>query len=154
MNNSTSLDPNLVQLQHLTTAHGRGTGLVTYYVPAGSDLWLTVDQLKREQKTATNIKDRRNSKAVSKAITYMLSYLKTTKHVPDTGMALFSGYSWWYIWRERYRKVWAGVCGFNSAPENQASYLSMRQKVPHGSCCGTFSRGRMLRYCVCGRDGV
>jgi peptide subunit release factor 1 (eRF1) len=83
-------------IEQISSAQGYSSSLITYYVPADTDLWLSIDHLKQEQQSADNIKDRKNSKYVKKALTYAITYLQSLKQTPPTGVVLFSGEQWEY----------------------------------------------------------
>lgn len=85
------------QLKWLQSAKGYSSSLVSYYVPAGSSISQSVQHLEHELATADNIKDRKNSKHVKKALTFAIQSLKTIKQIPARGLALFSGLNWSYV---------------------------------------------------------
>ena len=91
----------LPSVQNLSDAKGYASSLITYYIPAKSDLWLVTSHLTSELRTADCVKDRKNSKYIKKAITYALAYLKSLRQLPPNGLALFAGEDWSYIWHER-----------------------------------------------------
>ncbi|MBR9700990.1 helix-turn-helix domain-containing protein [Candidatus Woesearchaeota archaeon] len=70
---------------------GRGTELVSVYVPAGYDLNAIIGQLQDEQGTATNIKSKQTKTNVIDALERMIQHLKNVKKTPPNGMAIFSG---------------------------------------------------------------
>jgi len=51
--------------------------------------------MKKELKTASNIKDRRNRHGVQSALKKMIYQLQDLKVTGDTGVALFAGKWWW-----------------------------------------------------------
>ncbi len=78
-------------VKHLSAYRGRGTELVSVYVPAGYDLTSVIGQLQDEQGTATNIKSKQTRTNVTDALERMIQHLRTVKHTPPNGLAAFSG---------------------------------------------------------------
>jgi peptide chain release factor subunit 1 len=78
-------------VKELGTYKGRGTELVTVYVPSGYDLNKINQQLSQEQGTATNIKSKQTRDNVISSLTRMLEHLKQYKRTPANGLAIFSG---------------------------------------------------------------
>lgn len=78
-------------VNQLKKYRGKHTEYVSVYVPAGYDLSKIINSLYDEQGTATNIKDKNNSKAVISALERMIRTLKTFKATPPNGLAIFSG---------------------------------------------------------------
>jgi peptide chain release factor subunit 1 len=78
-------------IRDLEQYRGRHTELVSVYIPPGSELVKTIQQLQDEQGTATNIKDKNTSKAVITALERMIRTLKTFSGTPKNGLAIFSG---------------------------------------------------------------
>ena len=78
-------------VKQLGQYRGRGTELVTVYVPAGYELSAVVNQLQDEQGTATNIKSKQTRTNVIDALERMIVHLKHMKHTPPNGLAAFSG---------------------------------------------------------------
>jgi len=78
-------------LQTLASKEGRGTELVTLYVPPGRQISEVMAMLKNEYGTASNIKSDTTRKNVQDAITKTQQRLKLFKTVPETGLVIFSG---------------------------------------------------------------
>ncbi len=78
-------------LDELEKITGRGTELVSYYIPAGYDLPKVLDHLSYEYSTAQNIKDKTTRKNVMDAIAKVLNYLKGLKKTPKNGLVVFCG---------------------------------------------------------------
>ncbi|HDM26924.1 MAG TPA: peptide chain release factor 1 [Candidatus Bathyarchaeota archaeon] len=78
-------------LEILASKEGRGTELVTLYVPPGRQISEVMNMLRQEYGTASNIKSDVTRKNVQDAITRVMSRLKLFKKVPETGLAIFAG---------------------------------------------------------------
>lgn len=76
-----------------TLAHkeGRGTELVSLYVPPGRQVSDVVTTLKQERGTASNIKSDTTRKNVQDAITKVMQRLKLFRGIPANGLVIFSG---------------------------------------------------------------
>jgi peptide chain release factor subunit 1 len=70
---------------------GRGTELVSVYVPAGYDLSKIIQHLAQEQGTATNIKSTATRKNVIDALERMIQHLKLYDRTPEHGLVAFAG---------------------------------------------------------------
>jgi len=78
-------------LDMLTRKEGRGTELVSLYVPPGKQISEVLNTLKQEYGTATNIKSDTTRNNVQDAITKVQQRLKLFKKVPEKGLVIFSG---------------------------------------------------------------
>ncbi len=78
-------------LDNLASKQGRGTELVSLYVPPGRQISEVVAMLKQEWGTASNIKSNTTRKNVQDAIVKVMQRLKLFSRVPDTGLVIFSG---------------------------------------------------------------
>ncbi|MFQ5620399.1 MAG: peptide chain release factor 1, partial [Candidatus Nanoarchaeia archaeon] len=78
-------------IKHLAPFRGRGTELVSVYIPAGYQLSKIIQHLAEEQGTATNIKSTQTRKNVIDALERMIQHLKLFKGTPLNGLAVFSG---------------------------------------------------------------
>jgi peptide chain release factor subunit 1 len=78
-------------LDTLTLKEGRGTELVTLYVPPGKQVSEVIQMLKEEWGTAGNIKSNTTRRNVQDAITKVTQRLKLFKTVPENGLILFCG---------------------------------------------------------------
>jgi len=78
-------------LQRLAAREGRGTELVSLYVPYGRQVSEVVSMLNNEYGTATNIKSNTTRKNVQDAITRVTQRMKMFKKVPENGLVLFCG---------------------------------------------------------------
>ncbi|MCJ7613666.1 peptide chain release factor aRF-1, partial [Candidatus Bathyarchaeota archaeon] len=78
-------------LQRLAAREGRGTELVSLYVPYGRQVSEVVAMLNNEYGTASNIKSNTTRKNVQDAITRVTQRMKMFKKVPETGLVLFCG---------------------------------------------------------------
>jgi len=75
----------------LAAKEGRGTELVSMYVPPGRQISEAVAMLKQEHGTAANIKSDTTRKNVQDAIVKVTQRLKLFKKVPKNGLVIFSG---------------------------------------------------------------
>jgi peptide chain release factor subunit 1 len=75
----------------LARKEGRGTELVTLYVPPGKQISEVLNTLRQEHGTAANIKSDATRSNVQDAITKVQQRLKLFKKVPKTGLVIFSG---------------------------------------------------------------
>jgi len=78
-------------IKELQKHSGRGTELVSVYVPAGYELVKIIQHLQQEQGTASNIKSSSTRKNVTDALERMIQHLKLIDKTPVNGLAAFSG---------------------------------------------------------------
>jgi peptide chain release factor subunit 1 len=78
-------------IKQLEPYRGRGTELVSVYVPAGYDLNKVIQQLQEEQGTAENIKSKQTRTNVIDALERMIIHLRGVSKTPPNGLAAFSG---------------------------------------------------------------
>jgi len=78
-------------LDTLTRKEGRGTELVSLYVPPGKQISEVLNTLRQEYGTAANIKSDTTRSNVQDAITKVQQRLKLFKKVPENGLVIFSG---------------------------------------------------------------
>lgn len=83
-------------LDKLEGIRGRGTELITVYIPPNFDLNVVVQQLREEEGTAENIKSKNTRKNVISALRRIINFLqkysqKNENKAPENGMAIFSG---------------------------------------------------------------
>jgi peptide chain release factor subunit 1 len=78
-------------VKQLEAFRGRGTELVSVYVPAGYDLIRIIGQLQEEQGTAVNIKSKQTRTNVIDALERMIVHLRQVGKTPTNGLAAFSG---------------------------------------------------------------
>ncbi|MCW4027687.1 MAG: peptide chain release factor aRF-1 [Candidatus Bathyarchaeota archaeon] len=78
-------------LDALAYKEGRGTELVSLYVPPGRQISEVVQMLKEEWGTASNIKSNTTRKNVQDAIIKTIQRVKLFKRVPDSGLVVFCG---------------------------------------------------------------
>ena len=78
-------------LDTLARKEGRGTELVSLYVPPGKQISEVLNTLRQEHGTAANIKSDATRNNVQDAITKVQQRLKLFKKVPETGLVIFSG---------------------------------------------------------------
>ncbi len=78
-------------LETLEKLEGRGTELVTVYVPPTKQIHDVMQDLRNEYGTAVNIKSKTTKKNVQDALTKAMERLKLFKTVPPTGLAIFAG---------------------------------------------------------------
>ncbi|MBN2334684.1 peptide chain release factor aRF-1 [Candidatus Bathyarchaeota archaeon] len=78
-------------LETLENLEGRGTELVTVYIPPNKRIHDVMSDLRNEYGTAVNIKSKTTRKNVQDALTKAMERLKLFKEVPETGLAIFAG---------------------------------------------------------------
>lgn len=78
-------------LDMLASKEGRGTELVTLYVPPGRQISEVAAMLKQEYGTASNIKSTTTRKNVQDAIVKVTQRLKLFRKVPEKGLVIFCG---------------------------------------------------------------
>jgi peptide chain release factor subunit 1 len=78
-------------LQTLASKEGRGTELVSLYVPPDRQISDVIAMLRHEYGTAANIKSDTTRKNVQDAITKATQRLKLFKKVPENGIVIFCG---------------------------------------------------------------
>ena len=78
-------------LQELSKIAGRGTELITVYIPKGKQLHEVITNLREEQGTADNIKSDLTRTHVVDSLSRVIQRLKLYKKTPDSGLAIFCG---------------------------------------------------------------
>ena len=78
-------------LEELTQHSGRGTELITVYIPKGQQLHEVMTQIREEQGTADNIKSDLTRTHVVDSLSKVLQRLKLYKKTPDKGLVIFCG---------------------------------------------------------------
>jgi peptide chain release factor subunit 1 len=78
-------------LEMLEEKEGRGTELITVYIPPGKQISDVMNDLRTEWGTAGNIKSKTTRKNVQDALTKAMEQLKLYRKVPPTGLVLFAG---------------------------------------------------------------
>ncbi|MDH5815917.1 MAG: peptide chain release factor aRF-1 [Candidatus Nezhaarchaeota archaeon] len=79
-------------VKELKSKRGRGTELISLYIPAGRPLGEVTSALREELSTAANIKDRTTRHHVLDALTVTLQRLKLFTSTPKNGLVVFAGY--------------------------------------------------------------
>lgn len=80
------------EIEKLSSYQGRGTELISLYVPAGKLISDVANYLRDEQSQSSNIKSSTTRKNVQAAISSILSRLRTYRMVaPEHGIAIFVG---------------------------------------------------------------
>lgn len=79
-------------LEELKRKSGRGTELISLYIPAGRPLSEVAEVLRSEYSAASNIKDRTTRHHVLDALTAVMQRLKLFKTTPPNGLVIFAGY--------------------------------------------------------------
>ncbi len=80
------------QLEEIEEAHGRGTELISLYVPPTKQISDVTNHLRSEYSQSSNIKSKTTRKNVMGAIESIISKLKYFKRPPDNGMVFFVGH--------------------------------------------------------------
>jgi len=78
-------------LDSLASKEGRGTELISLYIPPGRKISEVIASLREEYGTASNIKSRTTRKNVQDAIEKVIQRLKLFKETPPNGLAIFCG---------------------------------------------------------------
>ena len=78
-------------METLASKEGRGTELVSLYVPPGRQISEVVSMLKQEYGTASNIKSTTTRKNVQDAVVKVMQRLKLFRKVPENGLVIFCG---------------------------------------------------------------
>ena len=78
-------------LDQLANKAGRGTELISLYVPPGSRIHEVLGNLREEGGTAVNIKSRTTRQNVQDAIERVSQRLRLFKEPPPTGLVIFAG---------------------------------------------------------------
>ena len=78
-------------LEELTQKSGRGTELITVYIPKGKQLHEIINSLQQEQGTADNIKSDLTRSHVVDSLGKVVQRLKMYKKTPEKGLVMFCG---------------------------------------------------------------
>jgi len=82
-------------VEELESFRGRGTELISVYIPPDFDMAKVLQQLREEYGTAANIKSKSTRKnvqaAIERIIQFLQSYMRTNRKPPETGLAIFAG---------------------------------------------------------------
>ncbi len=78
-------------LDELASKEGRGTELISLYIPPGRRIHEALANLREESGTASNIKSRTTRKNVQEAIEKVMQRLKLYRKPPKNGLAIFCG---------------------------------------------------------------
>ncbi len=79
-------------LHEISSQRGRGTELISLYVPPSRQIYDVVQYLREEYSTSSNIKSKSTRKNVLAAIESIMSRLKYYKSPPETGLVFFVGH--------------------------------------------------------------
>ncbi len=80
------------KLEELRTLKGRGTELISMYIPPDRHIYDAAQYLRNELSQSSNIKSKTTKKNVTSAIESILSKLKMYKRAPDNGIVFFVGH--------------------------------------------------------------
>jgi peptide chain release factor subunit 1 len=78
-------------LEELSQKSGRGTELVSLYIPRGKQLHEVINNLREEQGTADNIKSDLTRTHVVDSLSRVIQRLKLYKDTPERGLVIFCG---------------------------------------------------------------
>ena len=78
-------------MQEITSYRGRGTELISVYVPNTKLISDVMAYLREEQSQASNIKSKSTMKNVTSAIDSIMARLRTYKSAPPNGLVVFCG---------------------------------------------------------------
>ncbi len=79
------------ELEELEGKRGRGTELVSLYIPPDKNLNDVMSQMKNEYAQASNIKSKRTRKNVQSALEVITQKLKLVSQVPENGLIILAG---------------------------------------------------------------
>ncbi|MEM3206301.1 MAG: hypothetical protein QW302_05245, partial [Thermoplasmatales archaeon] len=79
-------------IDEIRKLEGRGTELISVYIPPGRQISDVVSYLRDEYSTSSNIKSKTTRKNVTSAIESIMSKLRYYKTPPENGLAIFVGY--------------------------------------------------------------
>lgn len=79
------------RLDEIDGVEGKGTQLVSLYIPPDKSIQSIVNRLKREHAEAENIKSKQTREGVQRALTMSLNELQTVPKQSDSGIAIFAG---------------------------------------------------------------
>ena len=80
----------LDQINELNKINGNGTSLISFYIKSGADMSIVNSRLTKEMSDSSNIKDKSVRKNVQSALRSIQHHIKTLRHIPDNGVAIFS----------------------------------------------------------------
>jgi len=78
-------------LETLARKEGRGTELISLYIPPGRQVSEVISMLRQEYGTASNIKSDTTRKNVQDAIVKVMQRLKLFKEIPENGLVILCG---------------------------------------------------------------
>ncbi len=78
-------------IKELKDKRGRGTELISLYIPPGRNVYDVIKYLRDEYDQASNIKDKLTRKNVQSAIESIIQRLKLYRRVPEHGLVIFCG---------------------------------------------------------------
>lgn len=78
-------------LETLASKEGRGTELISLYIPPGRQVSEVMSMLREEWGTAANIKSTTTRKNVQDALVRVMQRLKLFKEIPENGLVIFCG---------------------------------------------------------------
>ena len=78
-------------IKELKSKVGRGTELISLYIPPGRNVYDVVKYLRDEYDQASNIKDKLTRKNVQSAIESIIQRLKLYRKIPENGLVVFCG---------------------------------------------------------------
>ncbi len=78
-------------IKELKGKRGRGTELISLYIPPGRNVYDVIKYLRDEYDQASNIKDKLTRKNVQSAIESIIQRLKLYRKVPEHGLVVFCG---------------------------------------------------------------
>ncbi len=79
------------QLEKLRRYRGKGTELISLYIPPGRKISDVIQHMRNEQGSASNIKSKSTRKNVISALEVIIQRLKMISGIPETGLVLFCG---------------------------------------------------------------
>lgn len=79
------------ELEDLEKKRGRGTELISVYIPPGRPISEVMSHMRQEQSSASNIKSKSTRKNVISALEVIMQRLKLIRKVPENGLVIFAG---------------------------------------------------------------
>ncbi len=79
-------------LEEIKNQKGRGTELISVYIPPDRPIHEVMSYLRNEQSESSNIKSKSTRKNVTSALESIMSRLRTFKKPPENGLIIFTGH--------------------------------------------------------------
>jgi len=122
-------------LEEIKKVKGRGTELISVYVPPGRQISDVMARLRNEYAESSNIKSRVTRNHVLWAIESAMNKLKQYRQVPENGLVIFTGEA--STGADKYEQVSfvieppAGLLRHRAAAQDHARHLPLRLELLH-----------------------